>query len=175
MFNAVAMVALALVGQADADSAGSNLKLEVARLVRRLDSRELADREAAEKALTRMGPRALEFLPPGEKRVPAEVRQRLDRIKVILQKQQAEATAANSTVTLSGERMLLSEIFEAIQGTDGQHHQVRPGWRRSPACPLRCRLQRRPFLAHLRRTPRPRRSDSRRLQCRTSPHPQCGP
>lgn len=119
MFNAVAMVALALVGQADADSAGSNLKLEVARLVRRLDSRELADREAAEKALTRMGPRALEFLPPGEKRVPAEVRQRLDRIKVILQKQQAEATAANSTVTLSGDRMLLSEIFEAIQKQTG--------------------------------------------------------
>jgi hypothetical protein len=119
MLNAVVMVAMAVAGQADAAEGGPDLKLEVARLVRRLDARELADREAAEKALIEMGPKALELLPPADKRVPAEVRQRLDRIKVLLQKQQAEAAAANSTITLSGERMLLSEIFEAIQEQTG--------------------------------------------------------
>jgi len=119
MFNAVVIVAMALVGQADADTGNSDLKLEVGRLVRRLDARELVDREAAEKTLIEMGPKALEYLPPGEKRVPAEVRQRLDRIKVLLQKQQAEAAAANSTITLSGERMLISEILEAVQEQTG--------------------------------------------------------
>ena len=44
------MVAMALTGQADADTQDADLKLEVGRLVRRLDARELADREAAEKS-----------------------------------------------------------------------------------------------------------------------------
>ena len=119
MLDAVIMATMALAVQAEAGTDSPDLALEVARLVRRLDARELDDREAAEKALIKMGPKVLEFLPAGEKRVPAEAKQRLDRIKVLLQKQQAEAAAANSTITLSGERMLLSEIFEAIQEQTG--------------------------------------------------------
>ncbi len=119
MLNAVVMMAVALVGQADAAGADEDLKLEVRRLVRRLDSRELADREAAEKTLIEMGPKALDMLPPIGERTAAEVKQRLDRIKVLLQKQQAEAAAANSTITLQGERMLLTEIMDAIQQQTG--------------------------------------------------------
>ena len=93
MFNAVVIMAAALVGQADGAKTDDDLKLEVLRLVRRLDARELADREAAEKALMEVGPKALDLLPPVDERTPAEVRQRLDRIKVLLQKEQAEAAA----------------------------------------------------------------------------------
>ena len=118
MLNAVVIVAVALMGQADG-TADEGLQLEVRRLVRRLDSRELADREAAEKALLEMGPKALDLLPPVDERTPAEVRQRLDRIKIQLQKLQGEAAAADTTVTLSGERMTLEEIFDAISEQTG--------------------------------------------------------
>ena len=137
MFSAVVTVAMAVAVQADASDGGADLKLEVARLVRRLDARELADREAAEKALIKMGPKALDLLPPTNKRVPAEVKQRLDRIKVLLQKQQAEAAAANSTVTLSGERMLLTEIFEAIQEQTGNSIKFGQGGGGPDAPPVR--------------------------------------
>lgn len=119
MLEAVVMVAMALTGQADANAADADLKLEVRHLVRRLDARELVDRETAEKALVEMGPKVLDFLPAPDQRVPAEVKQRLDRIKVLLQKQQAKAAAANSTITLSGKRMLLADIFKAIQEQTG--------------------------------------------------------
>lgn len=119
MLEAVVMVAMALTGQANANTADADLKLEVRRLVRRLDARELADREAAEKTLIEMGPKVLDFLPTPDQRVPAEVKQRLDRIKVLLQKKQAKTAAANSTVTLTGKRMLLADIFKAIQEQTG--------------------------------------------------------
>lgn len=137
MLNAVVMAAMALMGQADDATAGDDLKLEVLRLVRRLDARELADREAAEKALIEMGPKALDLLPTGDERIPAEVKQRLDRIKVLLQKEQAEAVAANSTVTLSGERMLLAEIFEAIQKQTGNSIKFGQGQGGPDAPPVR--------------------------------------
>lgn len=116
MLNAVVvMMAVALVGQADTAKTDSDLKLEVQRLVRRLDAHELADREAAEKALIEMGPKVLDLLPPLDDRTPAEVKQRLDRVKILLQKVQAKAAAASSMVTLVGERMLLADIFKAIE------------------------------------------------------------
>jgi hypothetical protein len=137
MFNVVVMMAVALVGQADAVKADDELKLEVLRLVRRLDARELADREAAEKALMEIGPKALDLLPPVDERTSAEVKQRLDRVKVLLQKQQAETAAASSTITLSGERMLLGEIFQAIQEQTGNAIKFGPGQGGPDAPPVR--------------------------------------
>jgi len=145
MFHAVVMVAIALKGQADAVTADEDLKLEVLRLVRRLDSRELADREAAEKALLEMGPKALDLFPPVDERTPAEVKERLDRVKVVLQKQQAEAAAANSTVTLSGERMLLTDIFEAIQKQTGNSIKFEQGGPNAPPVRLNVDYNDAPF------------------------------
>jgi hypothetical protein len=138
MLNAVAMVAMALVGQAEVTTADDDLKLEVRRLVRRLDSRELADREAAEKALLEMGPKALDLLPPVDERTPAEVKQRLDRIKILLQKQQAEAASTGSKLTLSGERMSLDEIFAAVKEQTGNQITFGDGGRGAP--PVRLSL-----------------------------------
>ncbi len=137
MFNAVVMMAVALVGQADTAKVESDLKLEVLRLVRRLDARELADREAAEKALIEMGPKALDLLPPLDERTPAEVKQRLDRIKVLLQKVQAEAASTDSKITLLGERMLLADIFQAIQEQTGNTIKLGQGQGAPDAPPVR--------------------------------------
>ena len=114
MLQAVVIAATVLVGQAGTEQADDALRLEVKRLVRRLDARELADREAAEKALIEMGPKALDLLPVIDERTPAEVKQRLQRVRLVLQKERAESVAASSKITLSGERMSLDEIREAI-------------------------------------------------------------
>ncbi|MHB8902412.1 MAG: hypothetical protein ACYC6Y_26935 [Thermoguttaceae bacterium] len=131
MFQTLVLVAAALVGQADAAKPDEDLKLEVLRLVRRLDSRELAAREAAERDLIEIGPKALPLLPPLDERTPAEVKERLDRIKILLQKQQAQTAAVQSTVTLSGKRMPLTEIFQAVAGQTG--NPIRFG--QGPAAP----------------------------------------
>ena len=84
-----------------------------------------------------MGPKALDLLPPLDERTPAEVKQRLDRIKVLLQKEQAEAASANSTITLSGERMLLADIFQAIQEQTGNTIKFGQGQGGPDAPPVR--------------------------------------
>ena len=145
MFNAVVMVAMVLTGQADGATQDADLKLEVGRLLRRLDARELADREAAEKALIEMGPNALDLLPPLDRRLPAEVKQRLDRITILLQKQEAEVAAANSTITLAGERMLIAEIFEAIQKQTGNSIKFGQGGPEPPPVRLDVDYQDAPF------------------------------
>ena len=79
---------------------GSTCSSEVQRLVRRLDSPHLAQREAAEAELLRRGPAILDVLPPVTDRMPAEVRHRLGRIREQLEQQAANVAADASTITL---------------------------------------------------------------------------
>lgn len=136
MLQAVMMLLGAVVGQA-APVAGDELQLEVRRLVRQLDARELADREAAEKTLIEKGPKVLDLLPPDGGTASAEVKQRLGRIRVQLQKQQAAAAAAESEITLKGERLALEEIFRAIEAQTGNKIVVSGGEQGAAISPVR--------------------------------------
>src|SRR5690554_4001603 len=118
MLQAVMMLLGSVVGQA-APVAADELQIEVRRLVRQLDARELVDREAAEKTLIEKGPKVLDLLPPDGGTASAEVKLRLGRIRVQLQKQQAAAAAAESEITLKGERLALDEIFRSIEAQTG--------------------------------------------------------
>ena len=109
------LLPLLLVGQiaAQDDIAGS-----VRRLIRQLESRELAQREAAEQLLLDLGPAALEYLPELNDRVPAETRQRLGRVRLRLERERATAQSEPTRVTLTG-RLPLSAILTSLQEQTG--------------------------------------------------------
>jgi hypothetical protein len=106
------------LGQGQAP-APDEFPLEVLRQVRRLDSRELAVREAAEKTLIEMGSRVLDHLPEVTERTSAEVAQRIARIRQTLQKAVAGEATRASRVTLHGDAMRLSEILAAVEKQTG--------------------------------------------------------
>jgi hypothetical protein len=96
----------------------AELRRRVNRLVRQLDADALADRQAAEKELTAVGPPVLELLPATNSRTPAEVRQRLARIVNIIESEAAERSAEPSLVTLDG-TMPLADAITALQQQTG--------------------------------------------------------
>ena len=117
MFSPLLLAAL-LLPQAEAP-ADEALRLEVRRLVRQLDAPQLAQRDAAEESLLKLGPKVLDLLPPVNDRTPAEVVQRTGRIRQKLQRAMADAAAQSSQVTLQADAMPLSKIFAAIQEQTG--------------------------------------------------------
>ena len=96
----------------------TDLKSEVSRLIRQLDNNERSQREAAEKALVELGVEALNLLPPITPRTPAEVKERLGRIRKTLETASAESIAQPSLVTLAGE-MSLTDALQAMEQQTG--------------------------------------------------------
>ncbi len=97
----------------------ADLGEQVARLVEQLDAMSLADREAAEKELSALGPKVLAHLPTPNRRMAAEQRQRLERVRQKLESASAEAATRPTQVTLSGEDLPLSEVLAEIQRQTG--------------------------------------------------------
>jgi len=102
-----------LTGQVEA--AQPSLELEVRRLVRQLDAAQLRDRDEAEQRLVDLGPEILDLLPSPSDRTPAEVRQRLGRVRQQLQRALAASVTESSRVTLAGDDLPLSAVLAAIQ------------------------------------------------------------
>ena len=105
-------------GLASESAAKVDLQAEVNRLVRQLDDNERAQREAAEKALVELGVGALNLLPPITPRTPAEVKERLGRVRKTLETTSAESIAQPSLVTLAGE-MTLTAALQAMEQQTG--------------------------------------------------------
>lgn len=113
MWGSLLLVGCVLLGQAEA--ADDDLKLEVRRLVRQLNAPQLAQREAAEEKLLTLGPAILELLPPLTDRTPAEVKQRVGRVRQKLQRLAAESAVRPSRITLRGEAISLSKVLAALE------------------------------------------------------------
>jgi hypothetical protein len=118
MFSGLMLIAWSLAGQPP-QAASDDLKAEIRRLVRQLDSDELAQRNAAEEALIQKGPAALELLPAATDRMSAEVGERLARIRQKLQQAEVESSLKPSLITLDGEAMPLSKILAALGEQSG--------------------------------------------------------
>jgi hypothetical protein len=112
--------AAAPAGQTPAKSAESSaeLKAAVAKLVRQLDDTQLARRESAEKELMGLGPAIVDLLPPVTRQMPAEVKERLARVRRALESSAAELSLAPTRVTLKGP-LKLSEALAAIEKQTG--------------------------------------------------------
>ncbi len=94
------------------------LAAKVKGLVLQLDSNQQARREAAETELVELGPDVLPLLPTVNARTPAEVRNRILRVRTALMQRAIEATTKPTSVTLKGE-MKLSEALEQISKQTG--------------------------------------------------------
>jgi hypothetical protein len=118
MFTGLMLIAWSLAGD-PSRAASDDLKQEIRRLVRQLDSDELAQRNAAEEALIQKGPAALELLPATTDRASAEVRERLARVRQKLQQAAVESSAKPSLVTLDADAMPLSKVLAALEEQSG--------------------------------------------------------
>ena len=118
MLTSAVLIGCVLAGQA-AVAADDDPGLEVRRLVRQLNATRLAQREAAEEQLLELGPRVLDLLPQPTDRTPAEVAQRLGRVRRKLQLAAAEAVAEPSLITLSGDALPLSKVLAALEAQSG--------------------------------------------------------
>ena len=114
------VVVLALIcGQASpAAPPAVELKSQVARLVKQLDHSQLAQRDAAERELAALGPAILDLLPNITRQTPAEVKERLTRIRRRLEATAAEAVTRPARVTLRGPQKL-SSVFAELEKQTG--------------------------------------------------------
>lgn len=124
--NAAFLMVSLLLGQANPPAKATPpdpavaeaLATKVKGLVRQLDANQQAQRDAAEKELVGLGEDVLPLLPTVNNRMPAEVRNRLARVRSALLKVAVEAATRPATVTLDGE-MLASEALEKIAAQTG--------------------------------------------------------
>ena len=115
------LLAALLVGQVEnqADDPDARRRaLQVRRLVRLLDDDDPARRGDAEKQLTALGPEVLDLLPQIGPGMSAEVKERLARVRRVLESQAVEAAVQASRVTLKGE-MPLVEVLAKIEQQTG--------------------------------------------------------
>jgi hypothetical protein len=113
------LLAVCCLSADPAPAANEDLKLEVRRMVRKLDADQLAERETAEKALLEKGPAILDFLPETDDKTSPEVRVRLTRIRQQLQQAAADAAVRPSLVTLQGDAVPLKKVLAALSEQSG--------------------------------------------------------
>jgi hypothetical protein len=98
----------------------------VIELVRQLDADTLVERDAAEKALVARGPKVLSELPTPNDRIPAEVSQRLSRIRQVLEKQVAASITTSKAVNLTG-IFTLQQVLSAFEKQTGNRFALPRG------------------------------------------------
>lgn len=133
MSNSLLLVSALLLSQADvpakADESARDLKSDVRRLVRQLDADEADARESAEKELAELGPEVLGLLPPITPRTSAEVKERLGRVRKLLETATAKAIVNPALITLKGKMSLI----EALLAFEMQTENLVVGYERRSA------------------------------------------
>lgn len=115
--GSVLIITCVLVAQAE-EAKQPELSSQVRKLVRQLDADAQADRDAAEKALVELGPKALDYLPRITSRTPAEVKVRLGRVTRELEDALVKSTTKPTRVTLKG-KMPLQAALAALEEQSG--------------------------------------------------------
>ena len=116
MFAPVLLTTIILVAQ---PAAAADLENQVRELVRQLSAETVEERDAAEKHLLELGTPILDHLPIPNSRMPAEMRQRMERIRLRLQQQRAEASVGGTLVTLKIDQRPLSEVISTLEKLSG--------------------------------------------------------
>jgi hypothetical protein len=100
-------------------TADDTTRLSVRRLVGQLDSPVLAQREEAERKLIELGPAALDLLPAINARTPAEIQQRIGRIRQKVERTASADAGRASLVTLKADAMPLSKVLATLSDQTG--------------------------------------------------------
>jgi hypothetical protein len=92
---------------------------QVSALVRKLDARELTERDSAQRELEMLGPAILPLLPAIDDNTSAEVAGRLSRVRQKLLEVQAASATSGSQITLQGKALPLSEVLAELSKQSG--------------------------------------------------------
>lgn len=95
-----------------------DLELRVQRLVQQLDAEQLSDRDTAEEQLMELGEDVISLLPRVDDSTPAEMAQRLKRIRKTLESAASEQVTTASKITLKGS-YTIEEILAAVKEQTG--------------------------------------------------------
>ncbi len=101
------------LGPTGSEVSEMELMVLVEELTRDLNARGISDRDLAERKLAHLGPTALEFLEVPDE-ATTDVRDRLLRVRTILEKAAVTAVTQSSTVTLDG-TYALGDLFEELR------------------------------------------------------------
>lgn len=96
------------------DDGQAKLQDQVTALVKQLDAADRASRDNAEKELLELGDDILTMLPAIDPSTPAEVKDRLIRVRTTLEKLAASQSAEASRITVQGTKTL-GEFFQLVQ------------------------------------------------------------
>lgn len=107
-----------VVTEKSAADAAKALVEKTKTLVRQLNANQASQRDAAEAALVELGPDVLGHLPAINANTPAEVKERLGRVRSALETSIATAAAKPTLVTLKGE-MSLADALQSIEKQTG--------------------------------------------------------
>lgn len=118
MISLVLWTHLALCGQVPA-TPSQNVATEARLLVRKLNADDLADRDAAQQALVKLGPSIIQLLPQIDARTPADVAVRLGQIKQTLLTAQATSAGQASLITLKADDMPLAKVLAELAKQSG--------------------------------------------------------
>lgn len=113
----------------------TELTAKVKLLVRQLDSDQQTKREAAEKELVALGEEVLPLLPPVTRSTPAEVKNRLARVRKALTDLAIAATTKPKFVTLAGETTLTEALAALAEQTGNQVVDMREEFNQEAADP----------------------------------------
>jgi hypothetical protein len=120
--TSILLISLSLLAQPGASAQTEPQEVDlpdrVAELVLQLDADSLAERNAAEKALIELGPEVLNLLPSIAPSTPAEVKERLGRIREALEKEAARVVIKPTRVTLEGP-LSVPNAFRALEEQTG--------------------------------------------------------
>lgn len=137
MFTALVLICGLALGQTTPSAAaGDDLAAKVKALAAQLYSDEAAKREAAEKAIVALGPEVLPLLPTTNRNTPAEIVNRLLRIRNSLVRVEVEAATRASLVTLSGEMPVSQAIAEITRQTGNKLVDYRERFGQEGADPM---------------------------------------
>ncbi len=119
MIHATLLSLTLLCGQVDVGPpTAPALAEQVAKLVVQLDDDELTARDAAEAQLIALGPKVIDLLPLPHDKMSLELKARLARARISLEKAEIDAFTQPTKLTLTGE-MKLSEALAAIEKQTG--------------------------------------------------------
>ncbi|MEZ6147943.1 MAG: hypothetical protein R3B91_21440 [Planctomycetaceae bacterium] len=113
------LVVLLMLASVERAAIADDVTVErVQQLIQQLGDSSLSVRGEAERTLRELGPQVLSHLPAPERISSPAARDAVIRVRDVLERQQAEATAKASHVTLSGQLSLL-EIVQSISEQTG--------------------------------------------------------